>query len=111
MNKLDEVETYATRLLDHGPAAKEKGKAILRRMHLAAPGQPCSALSRFSSLLLLPLRPLVSLHIRGTCSDKNGMRQYRENVENRRATMFAAFEQCGSRPQSVFKCVVQISNV
>ncbi len=67
MNKLDEVETYATRLLDHGPAAKEKGKAILRRMHLAAPGQTCSALSRFSSLRL-PLQLLVSLYIRATLS-------------------------------------------
>ncbi len=37
-DKMEDVEKYATRLLDHGPGAKEKGKAILRRMHQAAPG-------------------------------------------------------------------------
>jgi len=38
INKMEEVEKYATRLLDHGPTAKEKGKAILRRMHQTVPG-------------------------------------------------------------------------
>lgn len=33
---IEEAEKYATRLLDHGPTAKEKAKALLRRIHAAA---------------------------------------------------------------------------